>query len=100
MANTAQRWLEAQGPKATFTTEENREIQKLVGNPGFGLLLQMLAAERQGFYVQLSHINLADAAGTRLASVLQGRIQGIERIREAVLELYPDEVPASEGAKQ
>lgn len=89
----ARRWMEQQEPTATLLHEEEEAIRGLVGNPGFAALLRWLGSERQGSYVYLSKLNLADSAQLRLATVTQGKIEGIERIREAVLELFASDDP-------
>jgi hypothetical protein len=94
----AQRWLESWDPKATLSDSEVDAVRSLIGHSGFGSLLSLLGAERQGCYVALANVNLEDVGGRRQGSVLQGRIMGIERVREAVLELYEQtpQVPAEE----
>jgi len=94
----AKRWLESCDPKAELKDSEITDVKSLVSHPGFFALLSLLGAERQGCYVALANVNLEDVGGRRQGSVLQGRIMGIERVREAVLELYEQtpQVPAEE----
>jgi hypothetical protein len=96
----AQHWLESLLPKAELSDSEQDAVRALVGNPGFGYLLQLIGSERQGDYVLLSNLNLEDASQRRLASVTQGKIGGVERLREVVLSLFPQEVPHREGDPQ
>lgn len=87
------RWLEGLDPLAEPTHDDIHLMQGLAHNEAFGLLLRYLGSERQGYLVALSLISLSTEENRASASVLQGKIQGIERIRETLLELFPHESP-------
>lgn len=98
---TTRWWLEQHSPRTLegLKDSERDKLDELIGHEGFGLLLSLLGGERQGCYVQLSLLNLADDGMRRQATVLQGKIAGIERVRETLLELSAHDDPTNEGAK-
>lgn len=69
------------------TSQEFDSVMELVDQPGFGVFLGMLLAAKEAFRVQLSVLPLGTPENQHLASVLQGRIQGIEVSRQTLLEL-------------
>lgn len=72
-------------PLPELSGEQRDIVLSLIGNPAFELLLRYLLSERQGYMMMLSRVDLA--AMSAAASVLQGKIQGLERVTETVLEL-------------
>ncbi len=65
---------------------ERAKVEELLRQPGLGLLLGLLLAERQGFLIQLQNATLGDEDGARRLGVLQGNATGIDRIRHVLLE--------------
>lgn len=61
-------------------------IQDLIKHPGFEVLVGLMFGARQGNYGMLSQVPLGTAADSCRASVLQGRIQGIELLMQTVVE--------------
>lgn len=75
-------------------------LRLLSSGSGLEPLLGLLMAEKQALMVQLSHTVLDNSGAAARASVLQGKIQGIERIRETILEfVHVAGKPATTGAK-
>lgn len=66
--------------------EDQMNLLDLMNQPGFKVLVGLLFGARQGAYAQLSQSPLGTAAQSCAASVIQGRISGIEMIFETVLE--------------
>lgn len=91
--DTARQWLESHEARPDLTSAEVDQVKTLVGNPAFGLLLGYMQAEVQGYYRQLTYLP-ADQAN--VIAVIQGKIQGIERFRETVIDLFP-QAPTNEG---
>lgn len=84
-------WLEGIEPIAEITSQEDVDaIKSLVGHEGFRLLCGLLLGSRAGLYVQLSHAPLGTSTDAARLSVTQGKIQGIELVRETVLEMYSE----------
>lgn len=80
-------WLKNIPLVTALDTDQERAVMELIGSKGLTVLIGMLLAERQGYYVQLSMVRLGTDEMRAYASVLQGKIQGIERIVETVREL-------------
>lgn len=85
-----QQWLDA----VPFLTEEEVTgeqfdllIAQVTNGSALQVLLGLLAAERQALFVQLATVPITTPAQMAQASVLQGRIQGIDRAKETVLEM-------------
>jgi exonuclease VII large subunit len=89
----AQQLLESLDPLATLTGRQEDAIKKLLDDEGFKLLVRYMLSEAQGYRVTLSYLNLEDTQMRQQATVIQGKIQGIERLRETVLSLFADEAP-------
>lgn len=77
--------LDDLAPLPELSGEQRDIVLTLLSNPAFELLLRYLLSERQGYMMVLSRVDLA--ANVAAASVLQGKIQGLERVTETVLEL-------------
>lgn len=100
MSNKAKVWLDSRQLVTTPTSTERDAALSLIGNEAFGVLWGLMLAERQGAYAILAGLDLSKPEQVRLASVLQGRIQGIERVAQTLLELMPDEGPTERGDKE
>lgn len=82
-----QAWFDEIVPLTEITETKDREqFEKLLGHPGFAVLLGLMLTARQGFYAQLSKIPLHGAADAARASVTQGTISGIELLWQTVLD--------------
>lgn len=90
----AEDWLRGLKLVTEPTAEEYDQLMDLVGHKGFGVLVGLLLAERQGAYVMLSHASL-HADRVHEASVLQGKIMGIERAASTLLECAKLEKPTT-----
>lgn len=62
-------------------------VRELTRGSALEALLGLLSAERQGLLWQLAHTPITTPTEAARASVLQGKIQGLERAKETVLEL-------------
>jgi hypothetical protein len=96
--SSAQAWLESQPPKAELDDVERVELLKLLGHPGMGALLSLMLGSRQAIFVSLSNTPLNSPSAVAQASVLQGRAQGIDLLRDTLLE-QSHVAQAAEGAK-
>lgn len=72
---------------AAPTDNQQAEIESLVGNKAFELLLGTMLGERQTYLMSLSKLPLVTPENSYYAAVLQGKIDGIDRIRFLLLEL-------------
>lgn len=82
-----QAWFDEIKPLTALEDSKDREqFEKLLGHPGFAVLLGLMVTARQGFYMQLSKLPLQGAADAARASVIQGTITGIELLWETVLD--------------
>lgn len=61
-------------------------LHDLIKQPGFEVLVGLLFGARQGQYAALANSPLGTAAESCRASVIQGRISGIEMIMQTVVE--------------
>lgn len=66
--------------------EDERNLQELIHHPGLPVFLGLLLGSRQALYATLSVLRLGDEDGRHRASVLQGKIQGIELTIQTVRE--------------
>lgn len=90
-------WLEGITPKTYFNEADRIEVSKLLALPGFRTLLCSLQAEREAFRATLEGMPLTNQDQAARASVLQGQIKGIDRIRHHLLDiLVPDATPQEE----
>lgn len=91
-----QAWFDEVEPLTAITDSKDREqFEKLLGHPGFAVLLGLMLTARQGFYAQLSKLPLHGAADAARASVLQGTITGIELLWQTVLDQCSNSSPES-----
>lgn len=81
------RWLEELTPQTYFTEADRIEVTKLIAMPGFKTLLCSLQAEREAFRATLEGMPLTNQDQAARASVLQGQIKGIDRIRHHLLDI-------------
>lgn len=80
-----------------LTQEEAESVKLLVGSPGMAVLLGLLESEQRANGLILATLGLGSAENACAASVIQGRIQGIARVKQTLLELYPQD-PTNDGA--
>lgn len=66
--------------------EDERHLQELLLHPGLPILLGLMFGSRQALYATLSTLPLGDEDMRHRASVLQGKIQGIELLVQTVRE--------------
>lgn len=71
------------------STPDVEAIKTLIGHEGFSLLLGLLMGSRQAYFVALANLPLGNSADAARLSVLQGKVQGIDLIRETLLEQFP-----------
>ncbi len=74
-------------------------VAALLEAPGMRVLLGLLLATKQGHMVILSNLPLATPEGQHRASVTQGIINGLDGVRQTLLELFPttDGDPSNRG---
>lgn len=91
-------WLNKQGLLSLAVgvgEHEFTELQKLLGNPGFGYFWALLANLRAECAVMLANSTLGTPERDTAAAVIQGRIRCIDGIRELLLNIAdPSEVMA------
>lgn len=73
-------------PITDLTPGQQRDIEDLILHRGMRPLLGLLLAERQGYYMQLANWRVKDMEGAQHLGVLQGRANGIDRIRDVLIE--------------
>lgn len=66
--------------------EDERHLNELILHPGLPILLGLMFGSRQALYATLSTLPLGDEDMRHRASVLQGKIQGIELLVQTVRE--------------
>jgi hypothetical protein len=94
------RWLEELPILAELKDSKQAEaVRSLAGHEGFGLLIGLLMATRQAFYVQLANLPIGNSTDAARFSVLQGQTKGIDLVRETLLELFPDVTPAEDRSQ-
>jgi hypothetical protein len=96
-------WLKQFGIVDDISEDEHRELLSLIGHKGFGLLYGLLMRDRAGWVIQLSNIALADGQKVAAASVLQGQIRAVDRLREIVLNIADpaaDQTPAQAAEQE
>lgn len=71
---------------AELNDEEERNIQELILHPGLPVLLGLVFGSRQALYATLSTLPLGDEDMRHRASVIQGKIQGLELVIQTVRE--------------
>lgn len=95
-----EKWLQS----AKVLTEEDvtsamrGEIEAVIGKAGLLHIIGLMLGAREAFYVQLSHTALGDPAQVARASVIQGKIQGVDLIRQTLLELHTPASADNKGA--
>ena len=78
-------------------SEDERNLQEFIHHPGLPVFLGLLLGSRQAFYATLSNLRLGDEDTRHRASVLQGKIQGIELTIQSVREqAVPSQAEESE----
>lgn len=83
----ADEWLKRQGVIDELTDEDWTQVQKLIGNPSFGIFWAMLRYRREESAIMLSNVSLGVPERDAAASVLQGQIRAIDGIRELILQI-------------
>jgi hypothetical protein len=66
--------------------EDERHLQEMLIHPGLPVLLGLMFGSRQALYATLSTLPLGDEDMRHRASVLQGKIQGVELLVQTVRE--------------
>ena len=68
-------------------SKQTEAVRELAGNEGFRIFLGLLLGSREAFYVQLARLPLNSADAAARASVIQGKIAGIDLARQTVPRL-------------
>lgn len=90
-------WLKQQGLIESLDDDQWTEVQKLIGDPAFGILYAMLMYQRAEYMVMLSNVTLGTPEKDSHASVLQGNIRAIDRMHETLLMIAE---PTADAAQQ
>lgn len=64
-----------------------RSILSVLDHPGFAQLLGLIIGERNGLLLALANLELSSAEKIARASVLQGRVQGIDTLHRTLIEV-------------
>lgn len=83
-----EQWLNAVPIRTELSAIELEELFQLTENRAFKALLGLLLGERQSKLVQLANLPINSPETGARASVLQGEIKGIDKIRETLIEVY------------
>jgi hypothetical protein len=70
-----------------LTETQVESLVSLLTHEGFRVLLGLLLAEKYGAMQMLMQMDLSDGRQAHAASVLQGRIKGVDAPRNTLLEL-------------
>lgn len=104
MASEAQQrvlaWLRSQGQldfEEGVSQADFSELQTLLDSRAFGLFYALLAQERAKALVVLSNLPLSGDSNLAAASVLQGQIRAVDRVRELLLFIAD---PNADGEEQ
>lgn len=62
-------------------------VLDLLTHTGFASLLGLLQGERNGLLLSLAHLPLTSPENIAVASVTQGRVQGIDALRRTLVEI-------------
>lgn len=84
-------------PLDVLDSRQQSEVEELLRHPGLQHIYGLMLGERQGLYAALSNFPMTNMETVAAASVLQGRIKGIESFRSTLLELT---VPNGEEQKE
>jgi hypothetical protein len=87
-AEEIEKWLNAVPIRTELTGAELNDLFELTANRAFKALLGLLLGERQSKLVQLANLAINSPETGARASVLQGEIKGIDKIRETLIEVY------------
>jgi hypothetical protein len=87
-AEEIEKWLNAVPIRTELTGAELDDLFNLTTNRAFKALLGLLLGERQSKLVQLANLPINSPETSARASVLQGEIKGIDKIRETLIEVY------------
>lgn len=83
------RWFESLPVLADVKLGVDRQaLLDLAGHHGFGVFIGLMMGARQAFYTQLAALPISNMESAARASVIQGRVQGIDLIRETLLEQF------------
>lgn len=87
-AEEIEKWLNAVPIRTELTSAELDDLFDLTQNRAFKALLGLLLGERQSKLIQLANLALNSPEASARASVLQGEIKGIDKIRETLIEVF------------
>lgn len=102
----ARKWLSSQGQRAIgaefggVSATEFTLLQKLIGHAGFGLFYSLLQYQRTEAQEQLSRLPLGGMSELAAASVLQGHVQALDRVRELLLDIADPSAQQGQGASE
>lgn len=97
-----QAWLDKAEAISELTKEQREQVETLLGSSAMLTLLGLMLGARQALLVGLSRIPIINNEAVATASVIQGKIQGIDLLPQTLLELCTGDAPAApvnEGAK-
>lgn len=92
----AEAWFLDQPSKPELTGGEREALLSLIGDERMGLLWSWLYAEQLGYHSQLANIRLGNSADAATASVIQGKIHGIARVKQSLLDLLAEDPTETE----
>lgn len=97
-------WLGRLPVLSELRGKDEQAVQEMLGSDGLTAILGLLLGSRQAFYATLSALPLGEETMRHRASVLQGKIQGIELVIQTVRELgvpvtSDGQPPSDEGAR-
>ncbi len=95
--NEVERWLTGIEPRVELGGSEEAALLSLMGHPGLTALVGLMLGSRAAFYVQLAALRLTGPDAVAAASVIQGQIQGVDLLRNTLLEVA---TPAAADAAQ
>lgn len=83
-----EQWLNDVPIRTELSAIELEQLFLLTTNAAFKGLLGLLLGERQSKLIQLANLPLNSPETSARASVLQGEIKGIDKIRQTLIEVY------------
>ena len=81
--------------RTELTSAEAAEVALALSHPGFKHIIGLMLGARQAQYVMLTNVGLGTAERSCQASVIQGKIQGLDSLRETIVSVFP---PAADGS--
>lgn len=84
-------------PLTELDNKQQAEAEEVLRHPGLKHIYGLMLGGRQALYAGLSNYPLTNMETVAAASVIQGRIKGIESFRDTLLELT---VPSGDTQKE